>query len=330
MSIKITAQDLSPTDYTETGLFSFDVALGKKNVKRGVTQLGVPDKTITEIYGSTHVGKSTLAYYLAGALNPTGKILLCDLEGYDIDYIPVALSQSMSDGEIEIINAATDKGHPRDHEEMLTEFANRLAEKEISCGIWDSVGAMQTIAENESEVGAGMAAKRAKVVSDIVRKIIRSFVAKENHVCVFVVNHAHSIIGGGYGHDSTGGVALKHLAATRLFVSPSSSDNIKRGDETLAYCLGGKVEKLRYGGKGGRFKVVLVPGYGVRKGLTALQDCVDRELAERGSYVKIGDQNIGRITELYEADLAGDDDKFAPFYELLEAEREKLRGQAKE
>lgn len=326
MPIKVTAPDLSPTEYIETGLFSFDLALSKKNVKKGVTQLGIPDKTITEIYGSTHMGKSTLAYYLAGAVNPTGKIILCDFEGLDIDYLPTALSQSMTDGEIEIISAATNKGMPRKHEEMLDEFALRMHEEDISCGIIDSIGAILPTFELENDIGGGMSAKRATIVAGTVRKVVNAFIAKESHSCVFAINHAHSIIGGGYGHDSSGGVALKHLAATRIFVRQSSRDNVKRGDDTIAYCLDGRVEKLRYGGKGGRFKVMLVPNYGVRPNLTAVMDCVDLGLAERSSYVKIGDENIARITELVDKDLAGETEIFVPFYELLEQERARVRG----
>lgn len=319
MTVRVNAPDYSPIERIETGLFSFDVALAHKG------KLGIPDKTITEIYGSTHIGKSTLAYYLSGAINPTGKVLLCDFEGIDIDYLPLALSQSMSDGEIEVINALSGKGVPRDHEDMLKEFSNRLREDNISCGIIDSIGAIMPVFERESDIGAGMAAKRASIVAELMRKIVNSMVVKEGRLCVFAINHAHSIIGGGYGHDSSGGVALKHLAATRIFIKQSTSDNIKKGDDTLAYTLEGKVEKLRYGGKGGRFKAVMIPGYGIRKNLTALVDCVDLGLAERGSYVKISDTSLGRISELYEADLSGKDEVFVPFFELLEDERERVR-----
>ncbi len=321
MTITVNAPDYSPIERIETGLFSFDVAVSNKH------KLGMPMRTLCEIYGAEHVGKSTLCYYLAGALNPTGKILLADFEGLDVEHLPVAISQSGFSGEVDIISAATDKGKPRDHEDILKELSARLFEDEaVHCAVVDSIGAILPIFERESDIGAGMPAKRATIVSEFVRKSMNALITKATPACVLVTNHSHSIIGGGYGHGSSGGVVLKHLAATRIFVKQSASDNIKRGDEVLATVLEGKLEKLRFGGKGGRFKVVIVPGYGVRRNLTAVQDCVDLELAKRESFVKIGDLNVGRITELYEADLSGDDAKFAPFYELLDAEREKLRG----
>jgi len=60
-----------------SGLFSLDMALGSRG------EFGVPMRTIIELYGYSNTGKSTLSYYLAGALTGKGNVAICDLENAD-------------------------------------------------------------------------------------------------------------------------------------------------------------------------------------------------------------------------------------------------------
>jgi len=311
----------------ETGLFSLDMAFA--DLTKG--QLGLPLNSFHEFYGAEHIGKSTLVYYLAGKLSDKGRIVLCDFEGLDIDYVPMVMELAGFADTLRVVDAADEKGKLRSHEKMLTEMTHILAtDEKAHCGIVDSVGAIFPTFQKESDVGEGMGAKRAVIVSDFMRAAIDSIETKnvlyDTPVTYFAANHAHSIVSGGYGHQSSGGQVLKHLSATRTFMYNSARDAIKRGDEVLAYVAHGKVEKLRYGGKGREFDVVIVPGHGVRPNLTAVIDCVNEGLAQRSSYVKIGDDSIERITTLVDEDLAGNDKIFEPFHELLEGRRRELRG----
>ncbi len=303
-------------DRVETGLYSFDKALSFQN------KLGLPLRTMVEIYGATHIGKSTLSYYLSGVMNPTGRILICDFEGLDRSYLPVATAPANFDGTIEIMSVSDNKGKMRSHEAMLSEFTDRVLEDEtIHSGIVDSVGAILPTFEQSSDIGEGFGAKRAVVVAQLARKGAFAVINKPTPANIFVINHSHVIVSGGVGHQSAGGVVLKHLGAVRIFLRHSSKDFIKSGEDVLAHCVEGTVEKLRYGGKGRRFKFMLIPGYGVRPNLTAVQDCVDLGLADRGAVVKIEDKSFGYISALVKDDLEGRDEKFEPFFELLRKKR---------
>ena len=299
-----------------TGLYGLDCAMSFQK------SLGFPLQTITEIYGNESIGKSTFVYYLSGVItkqiNPKGKIVLCDLEGIDIEHLPRAVGMGGFDGTVRIVEAIDKKGKVRSHDDMLTETANALYDDDTICTIVDSIGAIVPTAEKETNVGEGFGAKRAVVVAQWVRKTLDAVLTASHPSVAFATNHVHTIIGG-RGHLTTGGVTLNYLAANRMYLYNSSADTIKSGDYVLANVIAGKMEKLRYGGKGREFKFVIVPGFGVRPNLTALQDCVELGLAERGSVVKIKDKSFGFISKLVEQDLAGDNDKFSPFYELLEA-----------
>jgi hypothetical protein len=138
---------------------------------------------------------------------------------------------------------------------------------------------------------------------------------------LFVTNHIHEIIGG-RGHQSSGGRGLEHAKIVSLYLYNSSADNIKSGDEVIADCVIGKVEKLRYGRKGRTFKFVIVPNHGVRRRLSELMDAVDLEIVTRGAVVKIGDKSLGRIGDLVEADLANNDEPFAEIHKALQGRRD--------
>jgi hypothetical protein len=82
-----------------------------------------------------------------------------------------------------------------------------------------------------------------------------------------------------------------------------------------------RIEKLRWGGTDRERvgSVIVIPGVGVAKGMTAMQDCVDLDLAERGAWVKVDGKSIGyRLTQLIEEELDGNLEPFKVFNELLE------------
>lgn len=301
-----------------TDLYSLDVALGSP----AMGALGIPVPGIIEIFGQTHVGKSTLAYHLASQINPTGRVILCDIEGLDIEYVKQAFEHEGFDGTLRVIDAMDSKGKMRPHEDMLDDLTEEFYKPEVSAGIVDSIGAISPISEIESKIEEGFGAKRAVTVARFVRRLNVPLKGMELPRPLFVINHAHTVVGGGHGHQASGGVALGHLKIASLYLYPKSIANIKSGDDVLAYAIEGKVEKLRYGGRGRTFQFVTVPGRGVSRNLSALLDCVALELVERGAVVKSKDKSYGYISKLVEQDIAGDDEAFADFHQMLKEQRE--------
>jgi RecA/RadA recombinase len=299
----------------QTDLYSLDVALSSK------TALGIPAPAIVEITGRTHVGKSTLSYHLASQINPKGRVVLADFEGIDIEYVTHAFEQEGFDGTLKIINAMDSKGKLRTHEEMLDELTEEFYNPELTAGIVDSIGAISPIFEIENDIEGGFGAKRASIVARFIRRISKPLYGMEEPRLLFVTNHIHEIIGG-RGHQSSGGRGLEHGKIVGLYLYTSSKDSIKSGDEIVADCVIGKVEKLRYGGKGRTFKFITAPGMGVRRRLSELVDAVDLGIVDRGAVVRIGEKSLGRIGELVEADLAGNDEPFAEIHDALKVRRD--------
>lgn len=299
-----------------TGLYSMDRAL--QNQVTG--EIGFPVKTLTELYGNPGIGKSTLSYYLMGEIarqvNEAGHLVLCDFEGLDISHLPLALSTGGYSGKVHLVEVLDAKGKAKSHEDMIDEFIAMMDEKDNVCGMVDSIGAITPIAEVESGVAEGFGAKRAVVVARFIRKINTVVQESPTPKSIFLTNHVHTVVGG-VGHSTTGGDQLKFAAATRIYLYNSSKDTIKSGDEILANVIVGKVEKLKFGGKGRDFKFVICAGRGVRPNLSAVQDCVDLELATRGAVVKIGEKSMGRISEIVQKDIEGDVEFFKPFKDAL-------------
>ena len=298
----------------ETGLYSIDAAL-----QSPTGDIGLPLRSIYEIYGRPGVGKSSLSYYLAGktaSLLPDKRIDLCDLEILDPDYVIASLEHSGFDGTLNFIGMRDTKNKRRSHESMIQELQSNLELDDVSCGILDSVGAIVPIAEDEGEIGEANMGRRAKAVSQMSRKTIltlRDLLYPKN---LYIVNHVLSVLGG-RGHTTPGGEAVKYLGAIRMMLWQDELITNSK-DVVTAFVTKGQVEKLRYGAKGRKFQFVVIPGYGVSAELTALVDCVELGIASRKSVVKIGNTSVGYLSKLVDSAKSGYSKTFEPFFEALE------------
>jgi recombination protein RecA len=299
-----------------TGLYSVDMAHGFQG-QHGITLNG-----IHEFFGRQEVGKSTLAYYLAGCVDPEGTVVLIDLENsLDPNYVPVAMSQSGFKGVIKVVNFVErkkDEVTARPHEKLATEGADLLLRPEVSAIVLDSVGLFQPIQEREGEIGEAIIGRRARAVAQFVRRCETWLLAEAlagRYKVVLVVNHVLSVVGG-RGHYSPGG-------DTKNFAFSSRNWMYRVDSQFPDGCFQAeiKLEKLRRGGthKDRKGIVFIIPGIGVARGMTAMLDCVRLGIAKRGTTVKIGDKSVGRISTLIKHEMDGNYNKFKPFFEELEA-----------
>jgi RecA/RadA recombinase len=293
-----------------TGLFSLDMALANRG------DLGAPMRSIYEVYGYPNSGKSTLCYYMAGKLSPQPAISICDLEMADMGYLKSAVGMSGFKGNVYMVDTTNDKGKIATHEQMMTTMVRDLEDKSGAV-ILDSIGAIQPIAEAAGDFGEAFVGKRAKLVAQVSRATSQALRLKKEEGCAFVINHTHQIIGG-RGHTTAGGETLKYMAAVRIMIW--TGEVIQNTDETdvLGFQVSGQVEKLRFGGRGKHFSYYIVPGLGVHPGASAMFDCFDLGLADRGSTVKINGKSLGYLKkDLLEYAMTGKNRKFEPFQELL-------------
>src|SRR4030042_5012024 len=132
-----------PVQRINTGLYSFDHAFINRE-----GDIGFPIGKGVEIYGNTFVGKSTIAYGLAGivAKSTQKDIALADLEGFDPNFLRVVLANSGFNGNIFCIEEEED-------EVVLDTLLKKLKDEQYGVGILDSIGAISPIAEEEGEIG---------------------------------------------------------------------------------------------------------------------------------------------------------------------------------
>jgi RecA/RadA recombinase len=310
--------DYPEVQRTLTGIYSLDYALSSQNT------LGMPIRTIYEIYGRPGAGKSSLAYYMAGRVNPTGRIELCDLEGLDRDYVVSSLAQGGFEGILRFIQNTDTKQKPRTHEAMLQETVANLREDRSSCAILDSIGAIVPIAEDSGDIGDANMGRRAKAVAQYVRGLTMVMQYMEVPKVAFVINHVNAVIGG-RGHTTPGGDTLKHLAKVRIMISVS--DIIEDSNKNaIAFISKGVIEKLRFGAAKKKFTFVIIPGVGVSPDLSAMWDCFELGLAERKATVKVGKTSVGYISKLVDDASKGRHDKFLPFYDAIDDYKRKTFG----
>lgn len=292
----------------ESGLYTLDHALGQPD------RPGLPLRSIYEIYGDAHSGKSSLVYYLSGRIAPNdGVIALADIEGVDQSYFEHAFGAY--EGTLKVIDEYDDKGKPRYHGAMLTELARGLG-SEYNVGIFDSISSYASAAEDEGTIGEAFMGRRARDMAQFLRKSRSNLLYNETPGALFLVNHKYAVLGSAGAHTTAGGLAPQNLSAVRVWLYRKESI-IKTADQDDYYAEG-RVMKLRYGGKGRKFGVCFLSGRGVHPGLTALFDCFRLEIASRGATVKIGKTSHGRLSTLVAAARAGDEKPFEPFYEALQ------------
>lgn len=277
-----------------TKLWSFNKAL--------LGGLVVP--SIIELYGYTHIGKSSLAYFLAGSVRPEGKIALADLEHFDPEYIKSCIAPTGYQGTIKLLDTST-------AEKALTGLKNSLLDEKFQAGILDSVGAIMPKLEVEGDVSLEeRIGLRAKLMARAMRASL--YALKRNRdACMILVNHLHPLIALGRGSTTTGGVAIHNQSTIRIRLKAEQSD------EGVLLSLG-HVEKLRWGGRGRWFKVAILPGIGIHPGLTATFECVWRGIAEKDRVVKLDGKSYGYMKKIVDAARSGEEEIFVPFVEALQ------------
>lgn len=283
-----------------TGLFSFDMACSG----------GLPMYSITELSGPAHSGKSTLAAFLCGAVAaPDKTIALLDIETFDKEY-PIQ-SANLAGWSGKMVQPPDLKdGKPLFQEDMMDSLVDMFIEDEsITSVMVDSIGAFRPAAEFEGSVGDAVMGKRAQVVGRFMGKMARWLRIRPAHmVCV---NHVHQKLGTIPGTNTSGGVAMQYFPAVR-------ADVWAKRDDTH-WTLNGEVFKLRYRNHSlpfrKSFKVIILPGIGVHKGLTAVEDAVLLGLAERDKVIKIDGKSYGYFAKMVEQQE--DDELFKPFIDRL-------------
>ena len=318
--------DVFPVTRFPTGLWSLDHALGFRGDN------GMPLRSLVELYGAEHSGKSTLAWYLAAKVKQSGIVWIADLEGtLDPEYIRTVVEHAGFQGTVRVADyAETKRGSKtmRSHEAQLQDAIDALLEPEVNAAVIDSIGMFWPIVDRSKDLGERSVGQRAKTIADASRRLVAWLRVVEAPKLAVYINHVHPNIGG-RGFDTPGGETKKFAANVRVWLRRIESDIPEGSGNFLAEA---RIQKLKFGGASSdrRGLVFFIPGLGVSPELTAVFDCIRLGIAERGAVIKMDvmdaddkefkSTSMGRIGTLVEHAMEPDKHKksFEPFFEALE------------
>lgn len=211
-------------DIVPTGAISLDHALGVGGLPRG---------RITEIYGPTGGGKTTLA--LEAAKN-------VQAEGGWVGFVDAehALNRSLTEG-IGVDPSRFIMAQP-DHGEQSIEMARDMIASGVDMIIIDSAAALVPKTVMEADIEQNFMAEQARLLSRFMRVIAGP--VQEHNVAFVVINQVRTNLAQyGAPEESTGGKALKFYSSVRVEVRTSASKQIKKGTDVLGTTVTATVKK---------------------------------------------------------------------------------------
>lgn len=306
MNIKIIGQEPPPIKRVQTGWYSFDQSFVNRS-----GELGLPLRGIIELYGSTGIGKTTLALAVSGRVGSLTKreIGFADVEQVDPQYLYHVLEMSRFDQGIHLIYGKTD-------EETLDDLILKVEKNDLVMSVFDSIGAVSPNAEIKGDLGEANMGRRALLLAQFSRKLTHKLQTNPD-TAVILINHQHPRMGG-RGMITPGGETVKYLSTVKIHIA-QTKDSFSNG-----VCLLGTVKKNRFGYRGGQFHIFVLYGYGVHDGLTAVMDCKMYKLATKDRTIKIGDQSFGYMKDILKKAEEGDDEFFEPFHQALREMKNEL------
>lgn len=257
------------------------------------------------------MGKTSFALHLAAAAAEARRIIICPLESVDPVYVETATALAGHTGTIWYAPYHDAKGKPLNDEGMVDAFGDELRDgKNVGAAVFDSIGAVSPIGEQEGSVADANMGRRAKIVGNFLRKAERSIQRWRNDPCnVFLTNHLHPNIGA-QGQSTVGGKAIEYhcILQLRLYAEQKFDDGSLLDQ--------GTIYKIRFRGDArhrANFNLFIKAGQGVHIGLTALHDCLSYELASKDNgRISMGGKNYGFLSKMIEEQW-DDPEIFQPF-----------------
>jgi len=300
MKFKIVGQKPNPIFRATTGWYTFDKAFTNP-----ANSIGFPMRGLVELFGSTGCGKTTFALSLASKLGnlTTSDIAFADIEYFDPDHTLRILEQSGFEENFHFVSEKTD-------EQALNELVTLIREKNVSVGIFDSIGAVSPQMEQAGELGEANMGRRAFLMAQFSRRLTHLMASKPD-TSMIMVNHQYPIIGG-KGMLTPGGKSVEYLSPIRI--------HVKKGEEFSdgSYTMIGTVKKNRYGFEDLIFTVFILAGAGVNDLMTSVVECKYLKLL-KGNWrsIQLNDVSFGNYSSILEKAVANDMEFFQPFYDEL-------------
>lgn len=272
-----------------TGVISLDVALGIG---------GLPKGRVTEIYGPTGGGKSTLSLAVA---------IQCQKLGGNVGFVDCeqALSKELA------INMGVDPDRfvvyqPRDGEDAIDMVENMLKSRAFDLIVVDSIAAMTPRAEMDAEVQQQHMGLHARLMSKFMRRVY-SPVAEANVVLLCLNQVRVNLQSYGAPERPTGGNAVAFAASIRVEVRTSPSKKIERNGIAIGTLVTAKVlkNKLASPYRQAEYDVIFGKGIEASGSLLAVAEQLGLVIRNGASYMDattgerlgIGKDNVKQLIE---------------------------------
>ena len=265
--IEFIGDEFGSTERIVTQCHSLDNALADRQ-----GNVGIPLRSIIEVYGGKNVGKSTFCFSLAGmiASKLQRDVTILDWEGQSKETIGGVLEAQSFYGKV---NYLLNKGDETS-EDTLERFVVEMENEEQNIGIMDSIGGFIPTAYAEGNIADSNMGVFAREMGRFTSKVNRIILRSDNPGIAFLTNHIHPTIGSMVqGQTTTGGEKKKFLAHVRIDLKRAYIGNsaVNFGE---SYLLKGRIDSNRFGFSLKEFYVFIIAGEGIHVGLSALWDCV--------------------------------------------------------
>jgi RecA/RadA recombinase len=303
-------------DRVVTGLHSLDYSFADNS-----GNIGIPLRSIIELTGIHSIGKSTVAFSLAGmvAASLHRNITLIDFERQNENTLESCLNLAGFSGDVDwasyILEEQAKKKGDDSSEKILDISTKKCYLENPDVIIIDSIAAFTPTAMHEGDLGDANMGIRAKTIKAWFLRTLKPLLSNAEPNVVFYTNHLYPVVGGfrpsmnaPVPMDSAGGTAVGYLS--------TQSVDLKRlfgyeYPEQGGWVLEGKIAKNRDGfGKESKksFFIYLQAGEGISRNLTSVIDCIMYELAASSSK---------NVTE--SSTISMDGNKFGKFRDLIAA-----------
>lgn len=272
-------------------------SIGKVNVLRTETFLdrlsgigGFPRGRVTELFGDSGVGKSTVVLQsIANIQKNGGRCLYADVEWvFDSHY---AANMGVDTKRLQVIRE-------RFAENALDEIEKQVSSGNFDLVVLDAVGGLLPRQEAEKEAGQKTIGGQASLVAAFLRKIVP--LLHMHDVALVVCNHSFVDIMSG-AIKTSGGKKLEYHRSLSIRLKNKSGVALKQGDKKVGAVIVGQVKRNKLAGNEGmEVEAKFLYNSGFVAGLDLLDEAIERLFTRKGNTFYWNGVKLGMISALRE------------------------------
>lgn len=302
------------TTRTATGFRSLDLAFPQFS-KTGEIKVGIPNNLSYLVYGPKGFGKTLLCTSIAAIIaKEHGKnIAMRSIEGFDSEWTAAQLDAVGFTGDVLLAEGGETE------EENLDKLLEFMRDESVAAGILDSIAAIQPEAEvNANSVAEVQMGRRAQLTNKVMRHVTNIPFWRKSPVAFFAITHEYKPYNPYEQSTKPGGDGKQYLSRVHIKVGREKWDsNSKYTLDDGSFIVKGTVEQFNYGIKGKEFWLFCLANYGLHRGMTAVFDALQYNVAQRKRGRIVLGEWSSTLSEMLKEAHAHNDDFFGPVVDAM-------------